>query len=128
MKCRTALCFAVVLIALALMLCGCIGQRQSETGAVSGVVAGQPLVLKWTRDTEGTTSLDIPPALVSALSGAAGATPWGALIAGGASVIAAAVAANRQAAAKAATARADEHKADSDEAWDRLTNPQPASK
>ncbi len=83
------------------------------------MISGQPVVLKWTRDTEGQTTLEIPPALMTAAT----STPWGALFAGGASLVAAAVAANRQAAASAANKRADEHKADAAEGWAEALKP-----
>lgn len=123
MKCRTAYCAAIALIALALLLLsGCLGQRQTETGAISGVVAGQPIVVKWTRDGESHTNLEIPPEVISGLTSGLSATPWGALIAGGVSIAAAAIAGRQSGVAKVQTARADEHKADSDEAWDKLAN------
>ncbi len=122
---RQAMCLAVIMIALYL-LTGCLGTRQSETGAVTGVVAGQPLVLKWTRDTEGQTTLEIPPALLTAATAAAGATPWGGIVATALALLPAIWGANRQGAATAANTRADEHKADSDEAWAKLVPEAPA--
>jgi hypothetical protein len=112
---RQAMCLAVICIALYL-LTGCLGTRQAEKGVVSGVISGQPVVLNWTRDTDSSVKLDIPPELISGLVSGASATPWGALIAGGASIVGAFAAAKAQANAK----RADEHKADADEAWARL--------
>ncbi len=122
MKRRTAMCLAVVMIALYL-LTGCLGlsRTQAEKGAVSGVIAGQPVVVQWTRDTEGTTNVEIPPALVSALSTGVSATPWGALITGAASVVGAWSLARSQ----AQKTRADEHKADADEAWNKLAAAEP---
>ncbi len=112
------MCLAVIAIALYL-LTGCLDSRQSETGRASGVIAGQPVVLKWTRDTEGTTNIELPPALISGLASGASATPWGALLAGGASIVGAWAAAKAQANAK----RAEEHKADAAEGWAKATAP-----
>src|SRR4051812_46608147 len=113
---RQAMCLAVICIALCL-LTGCLGTRQTETGAASGVIAGQPMVVKWTRDTEGHTSVELPPELMSAVGAAAGATPWGALIAGGVSIAAAAIAGRQTGVAKVQSQRAEEHKADAAEGW-----------
>ncbi len=118
MKRRTAMCLAVVMIALYL-LTGCLGTRQSETGRASGVISGQPVVVQWTRDTEGTVNLELPPALISGLTSGASATPWGALLAGGASIVGAWAAAKAQANAK----RAEEHKADAAEGWAEAMKP-----
>jgi hypothetical protein len=112
MKCRTALCLAVAMIALCL-LTSCLGRSESERGAVSGVIAGQPVAVTWTRDSEGRTTLEIPPALLNAAGAAANATPWGALLTGGASAVAAAAAAY----ARAQSQRASEHKSDAAEGW-----------
>jgi hypothetical protein len=102
-------------------LTGCLGQSTRETGAVTGVVAGQPVAVTWRRDAEGHTTLEIPPALINAATAAAGATPWGALIAGGVSVAMAAVAGRQSGVAKVQAQRADEHKADADEGWAKAT-------
>ncbi len=122
MKTRQALCLAVVMIALYFLTgCDVFRHSQSEQGLVSGVISGQPVVIKWTRDTEGTTKIEIPDALISGALAGVNATPWGALITGGVSVVAAAFAANRQAAATAANVRAEEHKADAAEGWAKAT-------
>ncbi len=116
------------MIALALLLSGCLGSRQAETGQVSGVISGQPLVLKWTRDTENHTNLEIPPAVISALNAGASATPWGALIAGGVSIAMAAVAGRQSGVAKVQAQRADEHKADADAGWSEALKVSPETK
>lgn len=116
---RSALCLAVIVIAVYL-LTGCIGSRQTETGLVSGVIAGQPVAIKWTRDTEGHMNVEIPPALISAAVSGANTTPWGALGAGLVSLVLAGVAGRTSGTAGAQTQRANEHKADADEAWAKL--------
>jgi hypothetical protein len=114
---RNAMCLAVVIIAL-YFLTGCWGTRQTESGEASGIVAGQPVVVKWTRDSDSHTNIEIPPALVSAMTSGLGTTPWGAVLAGGASIVGAWAAAKAQSNSK----RADEHKADADEAWAKLVD------
>jgi hypothetical protein len=104
-------------------LTGCLGQTTRETGQASGMIAGQPLVVTWKRDSEGHTSVELPPALISGLSAAANSTPWGALIAGGVSVVAAAVAGRQTGVAKVQAIRADEHKADAAEGWSEALKP-----
>jgi hypothetical protein len=131
MTCRQALCLAVICIAL-YFLTGCIGSRstQTETGMISGVIAGQVVAVKWTRDTEGHVNVEIPPALISAAMSGTSTTPWGAIIAGGVSLIGAAYAGRTSGTAAGQTQRANEHKADADEAWARLLEAagQPKSK
>ncbi len=112
----------VVMIALAFLLCGCFSNRSAETGAVTGVVAGQPVVLKWTRDTEGTTTVDIPPALITAATDAATGN-WMDLAIKTAAGISVAVAAWNAKGAQAANKRADEHKADAAEGWAEAMKP-----
>jgi hypothetical protein len=104
-------------------LTGCLGQTTRETGQASGMIAGQPVVITWKRDSEGHTSVELPPALISGLSAAANSTPWGALIAGGVSVVAAAVAGRQTGVAKVQAIRADEHKADADAGWSEALKP-----
>jgi hypothetical protein len=104
-------------------LTGCLGHSSRETGAVSGVVAGQPVAITWRRDSEGHTTLEIPPALINAATAAANSTPWGALITGGVSLALAAVAGHQRGVAAVQTQRADEHKADADEGWSEALKP-----
>lgn len=116
---RTALCLAVICLAI-YFLTGCLTRSDEERGSASGVVAGQPLDIKWSKSSTGNTSVEVSPALVSALTAGANATPWGVLITGGLSLVSAWVAGQNRGTAVAATARANEHKADSDEAWDMI--------
>ena len=49
------------------LLCGCLGRTQTEQGAIQGTVAGQPVAVKWTRDTSGETHIDLPPGIAQAV-------------------------------------------------------------
>jgi uncharacterized protein YceK len=66
---------ALVIAVYLLSGCALFGRTQAETGAVQGVVAGQPVAVKWTRDTEGKTTVELPPALMQA-AGALIPSPW----------------------------------------------------
>lgn len=103
----------MALLVAILGLVGCINRTQSETGAVHGQINGQPVSVQWTRDTDGRTSITVPP-LVTAASGFL-PSPWGE-IAGG---VLALVAGGGAVAARSQAKRADEHKADAAEGWSR---------
>lgn len=119
MKPRTALCLAVATLALYL-LTGCgLNRKQAETGAVSGSLNGQPLSVQWTRDTDGTTTIQLPPAVTTAAGFLP--SPWGELAQGALALIAG----GGVIAARAQSRRAAEHKADADEGWSRALKANP---
>ena len=101
-------------IALALyFLTGCVNRTQTETGAIQGSLNGQPVAIQWQRDSEGHTTVTVPPAV----SVAAGflPPPWGEIASLGLSL----VAGGGIIAARSANRRAEEHKADAVEGWSR---------
>lgn len=102
----------ILLLTAVLLVSGC-GSRQEtkEHGTAVGQFNGTPLQVEWKRDSEGTTTVLVPP-LVTAAAGLL-PSPWGdiatavlALTTGGAAI-----------AARSQKQRADEHKADADEGW-----------
>ena len=122
MNTRRAILLAAVMVGL-YWLTGCTSRDESENGQAAGVFNGQPLAVRWSRDSHGTTTIDVPPALMSAMQGASAATPWGPLVAGGLSTVLAAYAAHQRAQASAAKLRAEEHKADAAEGWAEAMKP-----
>lgn len=103
-----------LLILAVLALPGCLRSQMTETGAVHGVLNGQPVAVEWQRDSEGRTSVVLPP-IVTAAAGFL-PPPWGDIATG----VMGLIAAGGLVAAKKNGVRADEHKADAIEGWAKV--------
>lgn len=104
----------ILILTAAVALPGCLRSQVSETGAVHGVLNGQPVAVEWQHDSEGRTSVVLPP-IMTAAAGFLPA-PWGDIATG----IMGLIAAGGLVAAKKNGARADEHKADAAEGWAKV--------
>ncbi len=105
----------VVLFLFSVALGGCFGlaREDKESGAAAGQFCGAPIEIRWQREANGTTRIDLPP--VAAIATGLMPPPWG-QVAGG---VLALLTGSAAVAAKMASSRANEHKADADEGWKR---------